>query len=219
MRQIKRGHYEKDEFQTIMNKSIRYIVRHRETSMFVAVVVLIGIFLLVFMTSGRESQNPEADMLYTQSMGLATMGRFQEAEQTLLELTSKYSDTRAGKIGYYYLGAIYYNTGRFDQALVHFEKFLSLQKKDYLLVPSALYGAACSSEGLKDYEAALGYYEKVIADKESPFYAMGMLAFGRVTGLLGDKAKAREILNKLLEQEPSQEIATDARFYIGYFND
>jgi tetratricopeptide (TPR) repeat protein len=219
MRQIKRGHYEKDEFQTIMNKSIRYIVRHRETSMFVAVVVLIGIFLLVFMTSGRESQNPEADMLYTQSMGLATMGRFQEAEQTLLDLTSKYSDTRAGKIGYYYLGAIYYNTGRFDQALVHFEKFLSLQKKDYLLVPSALYGAACSAEGLKDYEAALGYYEKVIADKESPFYSMGMLAFGRVTGLLGDAAKAREILNKLLEQEPSQEIATDARFYIGYFND
>ncbi|MGB3340878.1 MAG: tetratricopeptide repeat protein [bacterium] len=219
MRQIKRGHYEKDEFQTIMNKVIRYIVRHRETSMFVAVIVLIGVVLLVFMTSGRERQNPEADMLYTQSMGLATMGRFQEAETNLLELTSKYSGTRAGKIGYYYLGAIYYNTGRFDQALVHFEKFLSLQKKDYLLVPSALYGAACSAEGLKDYETALGYYEKVTHDKESPFYSMGMLAYGRVTGLLGDKAKAREILNKLLEQEPSQEIATDARFYIGYFND
>lgn len=219
MRQIKRGHYEKDEFQTIMNKVIRYIVRHRETSMFVGAVVLISIVLLVFLSSGREKQNPEADMLYTQSMGLATMGRFQEAETSLLELTSKYSDTRAGKIGYYYLGAIYYNTGRFDQALVNFEKFLSLQKKDYLLVPSALYGAACSAEGLKDYETALGYYEKVIRDKESPFYSMGMLAYGRVTGLLGDKARAREILHELLEQEPSQEIATDARFYIGYFND
>jgi len=219
MKQIKRGHYEKDEFQTIMSKVIRYIVRHRETSMFMAAVILIGVVLLVFLTSGRERQDPEADMLYTQSMGLATMGRFQEAEQTLLELTSQYSDTRAGKVGYYYLGAIYYNTGRFDQALVHFEKFLSLQKKDYLLVPSAMYGAACSAEGLKDYQAALGYYEKVTHDKESPFYSMGMLAYGRVTGLLGDKAKAREILNELLGQEPSQEIATDARFYIGYFNE
>jgi tetratricopeptide (TPR) repeat protein len=219
MRQIKRGHYEKDEFQSVMNKVIRYIVRHRETSMFVAAVVLIGIFLIVFLTSGREKSTPEADMLYTQSMGLATMGRFQEAEKTLLELTSNYSDTRAGRIGYYYLGAIYYNTGRFDQALSHFEKFLGLQRKDYLLVPSALYGAACSAEGMKDYATALGYYEKVIADKESPFYSMGMLAYGRITGLLGDKTKARKILNELLEQEPSQEIATDARFYIGFFSD
>ena len=219
MRQIKRGHYEKDEFQTIMNKVIRYIVRHRETSMFVGVVILIGIVLVVFLTSGREHQNPEADMLYTQSIGLATMGRFQEAETSLLELTSKYSDTRAGKIGYYYLGAIYYNTGRFDQAITHFEKFLDVQKKDYMLVPAALYGTACSAEGMKDYEKALGYYERVIEDKESPFYSMGMLAYGRVTGLLGDKAKAREILNELLEQKPSQDITTDARFYIGYFNE
>jgi len=219
MRQIKRGHYEKDEFQTVMNKAIRYIIRHRETSMFVAAVVLIGIFLIVFLTSGRERSTPEAEMLYTQSMGLATMGRFQEAEKSFVELTSKYANTRPGKIGYYYLGAIYYNTGRFDQAFAHFEKFLSLQKKDYLLVPSALYGAACSAEGLKNYETALEYYSKVIADKDSPFYSIGMLAYGRVTGILGDKVKAREILNELLEQKPSHEIANDARFYIGYFND
>lgn len=219
MRQIKRGHYEKDEFQTIMNRVIKYIVRHRETSMFVAAVILIGIVLLVVLNPGGERQNPEADMLYTQSMGLATMGRFQEAETNLLELTSKYPDTRAGKVGYYYLGAIYYNTGRFDQAIINFEKFLDLQKKDRMLVPSALYGAACSAEGLKDYEKALSYYEKVIADEDSPFYSMAMLAYGRVTGLLGDNAKAREILNELLEQEPSQEIANDARFYIGYFNE
>lgn len=219
MRQIKRGHYEKDEFQTIMNKVIRYIVRHRETSMFVGAVVLVGIILLIILTSGRERSNPEADMLYTQSMGLTMMGRFQEAENTLLELTSKHSDTRAGKIGYYYLGAIYYNTGRFDQALIHFEKFLSLLKKDYLLVPSAQYGAACSAEGLKDNETALKYYEKIISNKESPFYFMGLLAYGRVTGQLGDKEKAREILKELLEQEPPQDIVTDARFYIGYFTD
>ena len=219
MRQIKRGHYEKDEFQTIMNRIIKYIVRHRETSMFVAVVILIAIVLLVVVFPGGERQNPEADMLYTQSMGLAALGRLQEAEQSFIELTANYSDTRAGKVGFYYLGAIYYNTGRFDQAITNFEKFLDVQKKDYMLVPSALYGAACSAEGLKDYEKALSYYEKVIADKESPFYSMGMLAYGRVTGLVGDKEKARDILNELLEQEISRDIANDARFYIGYFND
>lgn len=219
MQQMKRGHYKKDEFQTIMDKGIKYVVRHRETSMFVGAAVLVGVILLIFLSTGRDKQNPEADMLHTQSMGLVAMGRFQEAENILLDLTSKYSNTRAGKIGYYYLGAIYYNTGRFDQALTSFEKFLSMQKKDYLLVPSARFGAACSAEGLKDYESALGYYEKVAKDKESPFYFMAMLAYGRVNGLLGDKEKAKEILKELLEQDPPPEIATDAKFYIGYFND
>jgi TolA-binding protein len=219
MRQMKRGHYEKDEFQTVMDRILKYIIRHRETSMFIAVVVLIGIFLLVFLTSGSERQNPEADLLYTQSIGLTSMGRFQEAEQSLVELTTNYPNTRSGKLGYYYLGAIYYNTGRFDQALANFEKFLSLVKNDYLLTPSALFGAACSAEGLKDYEGAREYYEKVVADKKSPFYFMGMLAYGRVTGLTGDKAKAREILHELIDQEPSKDITNDATFYIGYFSD
>ena len=219
MQQMKRGHYDKDEFQTIMDKIITYVVRHRETSILIAVVALIAIVLVIVLAPGRETQNPEADMLHTQAMGLVTMGRFQEAENTLLDLTSKYSNTRAGKIGYYYLGTIYYNTGRFDQALTNFEKFLSVQKKDYLLVPSARFGAACSAEGLKDYEAALSYYKKIIADKESPFYLMAMLAYARVTGLLGNKEEAREMLEDLLEQDPPPDIVSDAKFYIGFFNE
>ena len=219
MQQMKRGHYDKDEFQAIMNKIITYVVRHRETSILIAVVALIAIVLVIVLAPGRETQNPEADMLHTQAMGLVTMGRFQEAENTLLDLTSKYSNTRAGKIGYYYLGTIYYNTGRFDQALTNFEKFLSVQKKDYLLVPSARFGAACSAEGLKDYEAALSYYKKIIADKESPFYLMAMLAYARVTGLLGNKEEAREMLEDLLEQDPPPDIVSDAKFYIGFFNE
>jgi tetratricopeptide (TPR) repeat protein len=219
MRQMKRGHYEKDEFQTVMDRIIKYVVRHRDTSIFIGAVVIIGLALLIFLSSGREHQNPEADLLHTQAMGLVAMGRFQDAENILLELTSKYSNTRTGKIGYYYLGAVYYNTGRFEQALTNFEKFLSLQKKDFLLVPSALYGGACAAEGLKEYEKAQDYYERITRNKESPFYYMAMLSYARVTGLLGDKDKAQQILNDLLEQEPPSEIAADVRFYIGFFND
>lgn len=219
MQQMKRGHYDKDEFQTVMNKIITYVVRHRETSILITAVVLIAIILIIFLAPGRENQNPEADMLHTQAMGLVMMGRFQEAESTLLNLTSQYSNTRAGKIGYYYLGTIYYKIARFDQSLTNFEKFLSVQKKDYLLVPSARFGAACSAEGLKDYETALGYYKKVSADKESPFYLMAMLAYARVTGLLGNKEEARKMLEELLEQDPPPDIVSDAKFYIGYFND
>ncbi|MCK4250499.1 tetratricopeptide repeat protein [candidate division WOR-3 bacterium] len=219
MRQIKRGHREEDEFRKIMKKFIKYVVRHRETSILVGIVILVGISFLVFTLSKSEQQNPAADLLHTQAMGLISMGRLQEAENILLDLTTRYQNTRPGKIGIYYLGTIYYHTGRFDESLENFDKFLSLQKKDYLLVPSALFGAGCSAEGLKDYERALGYYERAIKDKKSPFYFMGMLAYGRTNGLVGNTDKAREILKDLVAQNPPSDIANDARFYIGYFND
>jgi tetratricopeptide (TPR) repeat protein len=219
MKQMKRGHYKEDEFHTLVNRGIKYIVRHKETSIIVGLVVLVGIAALVFFFSGGEKQNPEADLLHTQAMSLITMGRFQEAEQTLLDLTSRFGNTRPGKIGYYYLGTIYYHTGRFNESLEYFKKFIASAKNDYLLTPAATFGAGCAAEGLKDYETALQYYKKVAENEKSPFYQVAMLSYGRVTGLLGDKEKAREILKDLIEKNPPPDVTADATFYIGYFNE
>lgn len=219
MKQIKRGKRSEDEFIHMMRKLMKYIVRHRETSIWIGAGVILGIVLSIYFLSSGEQQSPEADLLHTQAMGFITVGRIQEAENVLFELTQKYQNTRPGKIGFYYLGVIYYNTGRFDEALNNFDEFLHRQKKDYLLVPSALYGAGCAAEGLKDYERALNYYEKIIKDKDSYFYLQGMLSYGRISGIIGDTDKAREVLETILELNPPQEIAADAQFYLGYFNE
>ena len=79
-------------------------------------------------------------------------------------------------------------------------------------------GAGSAAEALGDYAKALTYYEKLTKDKNSPMYSYGILAYARAKGLLGDTEKAREILNGLLEDDPSSDIAADARFYLGYFN-
>jgi tetratricopeptide (TPR) repeat protein len=93
-----------------------------------------------------------------------------------------------------------------------------VQKKDYLLGPSALFGAGCAAEALKDYPKARSYYKRIIADKKSSFYFLGMLAYGRVTGLTGNIEEAQKILKSLVEQNPPQDVAADARFYLGYFS-
>ena len=219
MRQLKRGHYEEDEFQSTMEKVIKFIVRHRETSIFIGAVIVIGIGLIIFLNSRGEQRQPEADVLHTQAMGLIGLRRYEDAENVLLELTGRFPQTRPGKIGYYYLGVLYFYTGRFQEALDSYDEFLKRQRDDYILVPAALLGAGGAAEGLKDYERALDYYEKVARDKESPFHHLGMLAYGRTKGILGDKEEAREILRELLEQQPAQTIATDAKFYMGFFNE
>lgn len=218
MRDMKRGVKTEDEFQTLMQKVIKYIVRHRETSIWFGVAVVLGIGLLVYFLSQGEEQKPEAELLHTQAIGLISSGRFQEAENVFLQLTEKFPNTRSGKIGFYYLAVINYHKGQFDEALNYFDKFLSKEKQDYLLAPSALFGAGCAAEGLKEYTKALDYYEKITKDKDSPFYFPAMLAYGRINGILGNYSKAREILKDLLTQNPPMDILNDAKFYIGYFN-
>jgi tetratricopeptide (TPR) repeat protein len=202
-----------------MEKVIKFIVRHRETSILIGAVVVVCVGLLIYVNSQGEQHQPEADMLHTQAMGLISLRRYDDAENVLLELTQRYPQTRAGKIGYYYLGVLFFYTGRFQQAMDSYDEFLKRQKKDYILVPAALLGAGGAAEGLKDYEKALSYYERATTDKESPFYHLALLSYGRTKGILGDKEAAQKILEQLLEQEPAQNIAADAKFYIGFFNE
>lgn len=218
MRQMKRGHYEEDQFQSLLHRGMKFIVRHQNIAFVVVAVVVIGGGFLIYSSTQEEQRNPEAGMLHTQVMGLISMGRFQEAEVMLNDLTSKYKNTREGKIAVYYLGIINYHSGKFRESLDYFKEFLSLAGGDYLLAPSARYGAACSAEGLKDYEQAQTLYKKITTNKDSPFYFPAFLAYARVTGLLGDKEQAQEMLEELLEKKPPTDIAMDAQFYIGFFS-
>jgi tetratricopeptide (TPR) repeat protein len=216
---MKRGHYEEDQFQSTLHKAMKYVMRHRDIAIIVVAVIVIGGGLLIYSLSKGETQNPEADMLHTQAMGLISMGRLEEAAQTLLDLTSRFKGTRSGKIGLYYLAVIYYHTGQFEDALEYFNEFLNVTRNDYLLTPAAHFGAACAAEGVKDYEQAYEHYEKLVKDEESPFYFPAMLSYARVSGLLGDKEKARELLQDLLDKRPPADIAMDAQFYIGFFSE
>lgn len=217
MRTIKRGKKTEDEFISTVEKIMRFIVRHRETSIWIGISILVAVVVIFYFLPKGEQQNPQAELLYTQSIGLLSAGRLQEAENFLLQLTQEYQNTRPGKLAFYYLGVASYHTGRFDESLNYFDEFLNLVKNDYLLTPSARYGAGCAAEGLKDYERALGYYEKIVKDKDSPFYLQAMLAYGRVNGLLGNTEKAKKIFENLLAENPPQDIDADARFYLGYF--
>ncbi len=218
MRQIKRGHYKEDEFQSTVEKIMKYAVRHREQSIFIGVGFVVAVILLILFASRGEQSHPEADLLHTQALGLMTTGRIQDAETVLREMTQKYRSTRSGKIGLYYLGVLMYHTGRFDESLEFFDQFLSAEKKDYLLTPSALMGAGSAAEGIKDYERALGYYGKMVRDEKSPLYVYGALAHGRVLGILGKTEESRKALTALLEKELPTDVAADARFYLTYFN-
>ncbi len=219
MRNIERGHEKEDEFRSLMQKVIKYIVRHRENAIWGGITIVAVIVGLIYISSKRVSTKPEAELMYTQAMSLVTMGRMQDGEQMFQQLSEKFPSTRPGTLALYYLGTINYYNGRHQEALTFFEKYLAKDRNDYLLQGSARYAAGCAAEGLKDLEKALGYFRRVADQKDSPFYFAGSLASGRLEGMLGNKEQARQILQALLKEENlPQDISNDAKFYIGYFN-
>ena len=219
MKQMKRGHYEEDEFQSVMHKVMQLVVRHRDVSIMIGVGVVAAIMLLIMFLPGREKTSPEAELMLTQAISLIDVGRIDEAEGIFSEITTRFSNTRAGKVSNYYMGALRYHRGNFSEALEYFKTFLRSTKTDYLLIPSALLGAGNAAEGLKDYPEALKYYQRLIKDKKSPFYFQGFLAYARTLGLTGEKEKAKQLLEELIDKDPPPDIINDARFYIGYFSE
>lgn len=218
MRQIKRGHYKEDEFVSTIQKVAKYVVRHRDKSIMIGLGVAAIVVMLIFYFGRGEQKNPQADLLHTQALGLMSTGRIQEAEGVLMELTQTYQNTRAGKIGLYYMGVLTYHTGRFQESLEYFDRYLSVEKNDYLLGPSALMGAGSAAEGLKDYERALKYYERLAQNEKSPLYHWGTLSYGRILGLLGNTEESRQVLEDLLAQDPPADVVADVNFYLGYFS-
>lgn len=218
MKQIKRGHYKEDEFQSTIEKLMKYVVRHKEKSIMIAVGSVAAVILIIFFFARGEQSDPQADLLHTQALGLMSAGQVEEAEKYLRDLTDKYPNTRPGKIGFYYLGVIAFHSGRFEEALGMFDRFLAKEKKSPLLRPSALMGAGAAAEGIKDYERAAKYYEQVTRFEDSPLNVYGKLAHGRVLGLMGDTGRSKEILQALLDSQPPDDVAADARYYISYFN-
>jgi TolA-binding protein len=168
MRDMKRGVKTEDSFQRTMEKVMKFVVQHRETAIWIGVGVVVAIFAIAYLAFPKESVNPEAEMIYTQAISLINLGRLQEAENYFVQLTEKYASTRPGKLAFYYLGVISYHTARFNEALDFFDKFLSKERKDPLLTPSAQFGAGCAAEGLKDYERALSIMRRLHRTKNQP---------------------------------------------------
>jgi len=219
MRNIERGHEKEDEFRSLMQKAIKYIVRHRDNAIWGGITIVAVVVGLIYISSKRDTVKPEAELMYTQAMSMVTMGRMQDGEQLFQQLSEKFPSTRPGTLALYYLGTISFYNGRHQEALTFFEKYLAKDRHDYLLGGSALYAAGCAAEGVKDLEKALGFYRRITSRKDSPFYFAGQLATGRIEGLLGNREQARQILQDLLKEENlPQDISSDAKFYIGYFN-
>ena len=176
----------------LLDKSLRY---PQDDALRAAAQVLRGEIYSV------GQQYPEAISAYAAAARTARQGGVSEGETQYVQLAR------------YGLGYAYYNTKAYAQAQPQFKAYLS----DASATPSdpnyydATLRLADTYYVAKDYNSALGLYDKVIAagapQQDYAYYQKGV-----TLGLLGRRAEANQALAALLKAAPDSRYAEQAVF-------
>jgi len=193
-----------DFLQNFFTKIVRYYYQNKRNFFIIVGTIVVIIFIIVFSVSGKPKIHPEAQIRFTQALGLYSIGNFSQAEAQFLELIRLFGNTPLGIKAYFYLGRIYYQTQRFIEAQRAFEKFYVKEKKNPVLSPAALLSIANCFEELSEFKKAATAYEEVYKKYPKSLYAAKALqSAGRCYLLINNYKKAIEILELALKKFPN----------------
>jgi tetratricopeptide (TPR) repeat protein len=127
-------------------------------------------------------------------------------------IISKYSNTKAANLAYYYLGIAYLNKGQYQKAI---DNLTNYRGSDNMVAAEALGGTGDAYVELKDYDKAETYFKKA-ADKASnkflsPFY---LKKLGLVYEAKNEFKDASDAYKKIKTDYPDSNEAQSIDAYI-----
>jgi len=130
-----------------------------------------------------------------------------------ITIADEYGQTKAGNLAHYYLGVIYLNKGKYQDAIDNLKSFSS---NSHILQPLALGATGDAYSQLKDYSAAADYYVKAATFDDnagtSPRY---LKKAGIVFEELKEYDKAIQQYQLIKDKYPRTEEAMSVDAYIG----
>ncbi|OYD16169.1 hypothetical protein CH330_03575 [candidate division WOR-3 bacterium JGI_Cruoil_03_51_56] len=215
---VRKAELKEDKFQVFTEKLAEFYYRDKQKFWVIIVLVLVVIVGGIVLIQGRgKGVNSEAQLRFTEALGIFTQGDMQQAEEAFTNLTTRYGRDQAGIKAHYYLGQIYYSSQRYKEAEQEFEKFLKKVHKDPILSPAAHFGVADCEEELGSFLKAAQRYEEVYRDyPDSPLAFDAMMAAGRAYTKAGAFDKAEAMFHEFLDKNPTGEKAEKLKVQLAY---
>jgi predicted negative regulator of RcsB-dependent stress response len=179
--------------------------------------LVIGIILIIAVTAGgvffwmqkTKADEEKASLALSKAVTWIEAGDSVKALKGLKEVVSGYGSTPSGNMARLYLGTIYYNLNRPDEALAMYNAF-SNGNKD--LQASALAGAAACRVQKKAFGAAAESYEKASATAENEsLKAMYLNKAAENDIEAGKPDKAAKLLDQVIKTWPGTSSAAVAQ--------
>jgi outer membrane protein assembly factor BamD (BamD/ComL family) len=190
----------------------------RENSKRIAGIVVAAVVVFLIVTVAirqRREAAAEADVwVWRANMDLKA-GNVGSAMQSYGAVIERYRGTWGHSDASFFLANAQFAVGRYDSALVLFEKYLNLGKRRSEFTVSSREGIAQCLEELGRYREAAESYVKVQREHpESPLAPDALMGAARCYRLAGDLRSAENAYNDLLELYPESSQATLAKMLL-----
>lgn len=154
-----------------------------------------------FFDKAELAAGAKADSLYN----IALIGG--DNKYGFIDITDKYSGTKAGNLANYYAGISYLKMKQYQDAISYLSDF---ESDDELLGPTALGAIGDAFADLNQLEDALDYYEQA-ANKKANDYTAPMFLFkaGQLAMQLEKYSKAESLFTTIKDKYATSQIGRD----------
>jgi len=195
-----------DAFQTTFEKVSDYISENRTRVTIIGIALVCAVAIALGIYSYWSYYSGSALKLYSRAQENILKGG--ENKETMnnniaiyKELIEKYPHSWSGRMAYYHLGNIYYNSSELEPAIRSYEKFIAKAGSDKTGIKFlALTSLGYAYEVKKDFKQALKYFEQAQDVYSVGFETVGFSNIARAYEELNNKEKALEFYKKALEK-------------------
>ncbi len=178
---ISKKHLKHDALLETTATATRFLEDHLSKVLIgLAAVVIIVIAVIVVRHSHRVAEEAAAGELAVATQTMSA-GMYAQAAEQLRTVQSTYPGTRSGAAATVHLGSLAFQQGLYDEALSHYDSYLSQHRGHGPLDRAAQEGRAAVFEQRRDFAAAAAIYEDLAdqARRESQARARYLMAAAR----------------------------------------
>jgi TolA-binding protein len=219
---MRREDVKEDAFQHFVTGVIKAYYRSPRNFYIGGVALVAAIVAIVFVTTHKPKPNPQPAIMFDEAMLILSDQQRPDtanAEQVLTELSRRYSSNPLGKRASYYLGEVYYNQQKYDDARRQYEKFATGVKNDPILSPAAWMGIGNCFEALGTLDKAAEAY--AAAFRKYPKWALAdqaVLSAGRCYRQKGQMKEAEAIYSAYVKANPKapNDVLNEVKLQLSY---
>lgn len=219
-----------DEFLTLSARAIEFVQAHtREIAIGIGALLVAG---LLFWAGSAYTNRREAKAAHLLAQAQALLHPAPDAREgepdpaaegkadpeaesgavALLEdLVENYKRTEASGTARILLAQRYYEAGNIEGAIETYKRSLKRGNRKAELKAMAWEGLAYAYEAEKDFQQALGWYEKLSRSSLTHFQGWAYLGMARCYEKLGENRKAIDAYRSLLAEHPQHPWAPEAQ--------
>jgi tetratricopeptide (TPR) repeat protein len=201
---------------TISDRLLAFAIKRKTPLVALVVVICLSSGGGLLWMQKTKADEAAASTALSQAISLLNTGQIDKAidgngpVKGLKSIIKTWGSTTSGNMSRLYLASLYYDTGRYDEALGMYNAFSSGQNKD--MQAAAIAGAASCHLQKKAYSTAAAEFEKASGSAENhALKAMYLKQAAESYDMAGQSDKAGELIVQVIRTWPETSFAAMAR--------